>query len=127
MSEQAEYAQNEQQAEAQVAGLRRLGMLVNHQPHTEFDGILARHIEERTDLERDNALSIEVERTVRIVLCTGGPHCEIRWPERTEPTLACYGWCGSGKYERALTKDEQDGLIAAYGDWDDLIEWAGNA
>jgi hypothetical protein len=114
-----EQTQNQEQAEAQVAGLARLGKLLNHT--TDFPELLDRHIQERSELEQDNALSIEVERTVRIVLCTGGPHCEIRWPETGVPSIVCYGWFGADRYERNLNDEEVDGLTHAYGDWDTLV------
>lgn len=122
-----ELDQNTAQAEAQIAGLARLGMLINHQNATEYPDQLERHIEEREQLERENALSIEVERTVKIVLCTGGPHCEIRWPENRTPSIVCYGWFGADRFERDLTDDEVAGIEYAYGDWDEIIRMANEA
>lgn len=119
-----EYESNKAQAEAQVAGLARLGMLISNYRHTEFPDILDRHVEERRDLEIENALSVEVERTVRVVLCTGGPHCEIRWDEnRSKPDLICYGWFGAGEYRRTLTDEEFDGFVNAYGDFEDIVQY----
>jgi hypothetical protein len=119
--ENREQFENQEQAEAQLAGLARLGMLLDQQGATDFPDLLERHIEERTELERESALSLEIERTVRIVLCTGGPHCEIRWPERGTPSIVCYGWFGAGRFERELTRNEQRAIEYTYGDFDELV------
>lgn len=118
--ENREQFKNEQQAEAQLAGFKRLGMLLDHQGSTEFPDILDRHIEERNELERESSLSVEIERTIKIVLCTGGPHCEIRWPEHGTPIIVCYGWFGAGRFERELTRNEQSAIEYTYGEFDEL-------
>lgn len=117
-----ELEQNQLQAESQLEGFARMGLLLEFQRtrDTEFDYLLDRHIEERREYEEGSALSLEVQRTVRIVLCTGGPHCEIRWPEDSNPSIVCYGWFGAGKFERELTKREVAGIEYIYGEWDDL-------
>jgi hypothetical protein len=111
---------NQDEAEAQIAGIARLGMLLSKQGNTDYPDLLYRHIDERTELAQDNALSIEVDRVVRIVLCTGGPHCEIRWPEHGTASIVCYGWFGADRYERDLTPNELAGIEYAYGDWETL-------
>ncbi len=120
MTSETEYQRNLAQAEAQVQGLRWLGKLLDHD--TDFPDNLERRIDERREIESENALSIEVERVVVIVLCTGGPHAEIRWHREGRATLVCYGWFGSDRYERGLTEYELDGVRTAYGDWEDLAE-----
>lgn len=116
-----EQEENRNQLESQMTGFARLGLLAEARERTEFDDILERHIEERLEYEEGSALSIEMEKTVRIVLCTGGPHCEIRWPETGTPTVVCYGWFGSNRAERELTQRERDGVQEMY-DIDQLFE-----
>lgn len=61
-------------------------------------------------------LSIELERTVRIVLCTGGPHVEVRVPERGGIDAAtAYAVWGTTRRERPLTTDETDAVERFYG------------
>ena len=117
------YTENQQQAEAQVAGLARLGKLIEHIRYTDFPDLLDRHIEERRELEMNSALSIEIERTAKIVLCTGGPHCEIRIPENGTPSIVCYGWFGADRFERDLTQAEIVGIESAFGDFETLLEY----
>ena len=116
--------ENQQQAEAQIAGIARLGKLIEHIRNTEFPDLLDRHIEERRELEQESALSIEIERTAKIILCTGGPHCEVRIPENGTPSIVCYGWFGADRFERELTGFEQDGIESAFGDFETLMEYA---
>jgi len=111
---------NQQQAELQVEGFARLGMLQRASRRTEFPDRLDEWIEERSQQERNNVLSIEVDRMVRIVLCTGGPHCEVQWPEGDNPSVLCYGWFGADRFERELTQDEIAGIESALGNWGDL-------
>jgi len=116
-----EYESNKAQAEAQVEDLAKLARLRERQ----HDAILFEDaLEERSNKLQEeiseNALSVEVEKIVRIVLCTGGPHCEIEWRESCRPVVICYGWFGAGEYRRTLSDDEVEAMEAAYGDWDTL-------
>jgi hypothetical protein len=97
---------NSAQLEAQMEGFAGLGKLIDWRSVTNYPDRLDERIEARVETEQENLLSVEIERTVRIVLCTGGPHCEIRWPENGNPTVVCYGWFGSDRVERDLTDDE---------------------
>jgi hypothetical protein len=116
----SETEQNEAQANAQLEGIALLGRSEwSNIPSINYDGDNLNYddLQERVS---EQALSLEMSRTLKIVLCTGGPHCEIQWPEHGEPSIVCYGWFGAGHYERPLTSDEHTGVIAAYGEWDDL-------
>jgi hypothetical protein len=119
-NEERELAENQQQAEWQIEGFAWLGKMLAHRQYTEFPTRLDERIDERQEREREGVLSVEVDRTVRIVLCTGGPHCEVRWPEHGDPSIVCYGWFGAGRYERPLTNEELAGIEYAVGDWDYL-------
>ena len=106
-----EFNSNREQAEAQLAGFATLAA---EQDETRF--------EQRIDDERDSILSIDVERTVVVVLCTGGPHVEIRWTEDRTPMVHAFGWFGADEFSRELTDDEQAGLEVVLGDFDDIAE-----
>ena len=61
-------------------------------------------------------LSLEVERTVRLVLCTGGPHLEVRIAERGGIEHATvYAVWGTTSKERGLTRAEADAVERFYG------------
>lgn len=115
-----EYESNKAQAEAQLSGWNRLAALEDWRSSTNFPDRLEEHIENRRDRESEGVLSVEVEKIVRIVLCTGGPHCEVEWKEGCNPEVVCYGWFGKGEYRRPLTSDEQSALETICGDWDTL-------
>jgi hypothetical protein len=93
---------------------------LEHRQYTEFPTRLDQRIEDREQIEREGVLAVEVDRTVRITLCTGGPHCEVRWPERGDASIVCYGWFGAGRYERPLTSEELAGIEYALGEWETL-------
>jgi hypothetical protein len=120
--EERELTENQQQADAQLEGFGALGRMLTEQWND--DRIASDELIEQAQQEEANGvLSVEVERTIKIVLCTGGPHCEVRWPEDSNPFIVCYGWFGAGKYERTLTDDELTGLIHAIGEWEELAEY----
>lgn len=110
-----EYESNKAQAEAQVEGWQRLA---NYGYDAEDYDAYAEALQEETD----NILSTELDRTIRVVLCTGGPHCEVRWVEdEGNALLVCYGWFGAGKYERRLSDDEMDAMRRIIGgDFDEV-------
>ena len=109
-----ELEQNTQEANAHMEVFSALGQVVaNNDDPDEVYERLATEIQE-------GVLEIAVQRTLRIVLGTGGPHTEIRWPENKQPSIVCYGWFGAGKFERELTADELAGLEYALGDWEEL-------
>ena len=132
--EDEEYDQNKAQLEAQMEGFQRLADLTNllddaYSNRYTARGVperIERWVEERQERESEGILSIELDRTVRIVLCTGGPHCEIVWPERGNPSVVCYGWWGSGRFERPLTDDEIDAVQRCVYGLDDFDELAGS-
>lgn len=122
-NDEKEYEDNKAQLEAQLEGLARLGSLIGHQRDTDYPDRLSERIEERREMEQENMLAVECDRTLRFVLCTGGPHAEIVWEDGRNPYAVCYGWFGKGKFERGLTDDEQTGLDQiGYGDFDET--WA---
>lgn len=115
---------NRDQLEAQMEGFAGLGRLMGWETVTGYPDRLAERIERRIETEQENLLSVEIERTVRIVLCTGGPHCEIRWPENGNPTVVCYGWFGGNRVERGLTDDEVRAVERVVYGLDDIDELA---
>jgi hypothetical protein len=118
-NEERELQENQQQADAQLAGFAELGKM-SLIPYEERGNDADELIEQAQEDEANGVLSIEIKRTAHIVLCTGGPHCEIRWPEDGTPSIVCYGWFGAGRYERELTTEEVTGLEYALGDWETL-------
>jgi len=127
---------NSAQLEAQMEGFQRLADLVNLEE--EAWGAPGRSaavatrvnewVEERAERESEGILSVEFERTVRIVLCTGGPHCEIVWPENGNPSVVCYGWFGSDRVERNLNDDEiaaVERCVYGLDDFDELAAMIG--
>jgi len=121
--DEREYESNKAQAEAQISGWDRIALLESHRRYTNFDRRLDERIEELVERETEGILSIEVERTLRVVLCTGGPHCEVRWPENGNPEVVCYGWFGGNRYERSLTDDEASVLERLIGgDFDEVVK-----
>jgi IS5 family transposase len=115
-SDERELTENQQQAEAQLADFAELGRLFEED---DFPDETAERLAQ--DIQ-DGTLSVEVKKTVQIVLCTGGPHCEIQWTEGRLPSIVCYGWFGAGRYERQLTENERTALEYALGDWEILAE-----
>ena len=109
-----ELEQNTQEANAHMESFAALGRVIdrNDDPDEVYENL-------ETEIQ-DGVLEIAVTRTVRIVLGTGGPHTEIRWPENSQPSVVCYGWYGAGRYERDLTEEEISGLTYALGDWSTL-------
>jgi hypothetical protein len=120
MTTATEREQNEAQANAQVAGFKWLGRLQSHAGVTDFPRRLDERIDEVRERESEGVLEIAIEKTVRIVLGTGGPHTEIVWTEDKTPRVVCYGWFGADRYERDLDEDERAGLESALGDWEML-------
>lgn len=113
------------QANAELSGFRRLGQLLSLQGKTEFPDILERHIEERRQLENVNALTIELHPVVHIVLCTGGPHCEVLIDRNDNASIVCYDWFGADRIERELTPIELAGVTNTFGTFDDLVDILG--
>lgn len=121
-----EYESNRRQVDAQLAGFARLARLKDHRDATAYKRALDDRIDQREEMEREGILSIEMERTITVVLCTGGPHVEVRWPEGYNPHVVGYGWFGAGKIDRPLTTDEADGFYAIMGeDWEEAAAMAG--
>lgn len=120
MSCDIEYLQNRSHAESKILPYEGLGKLLDHT--TDFPGLLQRRIENRTETLQEGAIDIDVERVVKIVLGTGGPHTEIRWFSNGKASIVCYGWFGKDRYERDLTEYELDGLRMTHGEWEELAE-----
>ncbi len=120
MTSDVEYLQNRQQAESSILPYEGLGKLIDHT--TDFPDQLYNRIENRRETLQEDALSIETERVVVIVLGTGGPHTEIRWFSSGKASIVCYGWFGKDRYERDLTEYELDGVRNTHGEWEELAE-----
>jgi hypothetical protein len=117
-----EYEQNKTQAEAQIKGWSRIAELNGHMRYTSYPDRLSERIQQLTEREEEGILSVEVEHTIRVVLCTGGPHCEVRWTDGGRPEVVCYGWFGGNRYERNLTDEEEEVLGNLLGgDFDEVV------
>ena len=115
-----EYDRNAAEAEASIQPYAWISRMQDHMSSTGFPDRLRERIEERMQEEQQGALEIAVDRTVRIVLGTGGPHTEIVWPERGWPSIVTYGWFGADRYERELTQDELSAVESTFGEWEQL-------
>lgn len=117
-----EYESNKAQLNAQLEDLEKLGRLVRRN-HVDWTQKREDKIEERQREAEEGFLCVEHDRTMRFVMCTGGPHAEIVWTEGRNLYAQCYGWFGAGKFERGLSEDEQAGFDQAFpGDFDELWE-----
>lgn len=105
-----EVKDNLNQLNAQLEGFDRLGRMIEYQDTTNYPDRLMERIEALAHREAEGVLSVEAERRIDIVLCTGGPHCEVQWFENDRMEAVCYGWFGAGEVRRPLGGDEEAGL-----------------
>lgn len=125
MSDEEERQSNRDQLEAQLEGFGRLGRLMDWGRVTAYPDRLEERIEALAEREGEGILSFEPMRRLDIVLCTGGPHCEVQWFEGSDRLEAvCFGWFGSGEVRRVLSDEEYDGFFRAigYNDFDEAWE-----
>lgn len=115
-----ELLENEKEANAHAEPLGIIGRTLNRTANLDNPQPTYDLLDTMMDDFRDGVLELTTKRTLHIVLGTGGPHTEIRWPENGTPSIVCYGWWGSDRFERELTAEERTGLETTLGEWEDM-------